>query len=379
MNQEYWVSVWAKRRQDEVVRIPESYKIHADFLQHMEKDEVQSAFVELNTLFQTIYGDMALRPDEYGMPLNLKDKHRVFSHEFSDSGQAPYRPFILLYNLSLLGEISDGGIVTSIEKYKAHKPPPKYLTGVSQNIKNHHFLFEKLMDYGFVFEGLKNNKLSNNDIITTYPDNPNLLHLFKLLADKAHKTDRIQDFLCCHFRLLQNNLETTDYGHGADDVADRITYAEKAFVHKFDETLKAMGFVSKPYGGIECHGVAYYHNDKDMNAKKPYTYRLITRGMDFENVNNEAEKMRLQLRLRNISNCREYLHSCSDSVKQIFTEYTDEGCAKRQNQTCKHGISYEIDSKAYWRCACCHAPFNVKPELTNILAYIKLVELGEKK
>ena len=100
--------------------------------------------------------------------------------------------------------------------------------------------------------------------------------------------------------------------------------------------------------------------------------------MDFENDETTTEKMRLQLRIRNVEKCLPYLESCSDSVKQIFTSHTDEGCQKRFDQTCKHGITYKIDDNQYRRCACCHAPFNVKPKLADIPAYVKLVELGEK-
>lgn len=293
MNQVYWVSFWAKRRQDEVVRVPADYKIHEDFLPHMDKAEVRS-----------------------------------------------------------------------------------------------------------VFEGLKNNKLTNNDISITYPDNPAMLCLLKQLADKAHSTkiiynarslkkeeysrnreaDRICDFLCCHFRLLQDDMNTADYGFGADDVADRVlTDSEKEFAYKLDEALTSTGFVSELYGGIECHGIAYYHSEKDMRSKKPYAYRIMTRGMDFEQPDDEAEKMRLELRIRNVSNCLEYLASCPDSVKSIFTDYSDAGCTARQNNVCKHGIDYKIDGNNYWRCACCGAAFNFKPKLADISHYLKLIELGEKR
>jgi len=400
MNQVYWVSAWAKRRQDEVVRVPAEYKIHTDFFVHMDKTEVQSAFLELNTLFQIIYGDIAVNPDAYGMPLNAKDSYRIFSREFTDSGQAPYRPFILLYNLSICGEIINGGIKVSSEKFKALKPPPKYLSGIDQKISRTNLLFNKLSDFGFVFEGLKNNKLTNSDISITYPDNPAMLYLLKQLADKAHGTkiihnarsikededarnrevDRICDFLCCHFRLLQDDMVTTDYGFGADDVADRVlTDLEKEFVYKLDETLTSTGFVSELYGGIECHGIAYYHSEKALRSKKPYTYRIMTRGMDFEQPDDETKKLRLELRIRNVSNCLDYLTSCPDSVKRIFTDYSDTGCTARQNNACKHGVAYEINGSHYWRCACCGAAFNFKPELADISHYIKLIELGEKK
>jgi len=400
MSEEYWVSTWAKRRQDEVIRPPADYIIHSDFLRSMNEFEVRPAFLQINTLFQNIYNDIAWQPEEFGMPLHLKNEYRVFSKEWQDAGQAPYRPFILLYNLLVCSEVNSSELVVSIEKFKAIRPPPKYLSGIDQKIKRQNFLFNKLADYGFIFDGLKNNKPVNNDITISYPDHPAMLQLLKLLADKAYSTktihnarslkpnedpqqrsvDRLCDFLCCHFRLLQDDMTTANYGNGIDDVADRVhSEVEKEFCYKMDEMLISKGFVFELYGGVECHGIAYYHSEKEMQAKKPYSFRMITRDMDFVQIDDEIEKMRLQLRIRNVNHCIEYLNSCPDSVKQIFTEYSDEGCEKRVNGTCKHGISYEIDNQEYWRFACCHTPFNFKPVITDIPHYIKLVELGEKK
>jgi len=380
MNQEYWVSIWAKRRQDEVIHTPYNYIIHEDFLKHMDKDEIKTSFLELNSLFRYIYSDIAKYPKEFGMPLYSKDEYRLFSKEWRDSGQAPYRPFILLYNLLICGEIIYGtGVAVSIQKYKALKPPPKHLSGIDQKIRQSQVLFKKLTDYGFVFDGLKNNKPATGDIIITYPDNPAILYLLKHLVDKAYCANCLEDFLCCHFRLLQNDIKTVDYGTDVDIISDRVTDEERKIVCAIDSHLKDRGFFAKPYGGIECHGVAYYHNEKDANSKKPYSFRITTRGMDFDVPDDSLKKMRLQLRIRNVSKCVEYVESCPDSIKQIFTEYSDDGCGNRERSSCKHGIEYEIDNKNYWRCACCHAAFNIKPELANIPHYIKLVELGEKK
>jgi len=379
MNHEFWVSVWAKRRYEEVIQIPTEYEIHNDFIKNMDLSEVQSAFLQIRGIFRDVYNDIALYPEEFGMPLNSVEQHRVYSQEWRDSGQAPYRPFILLYNLFACSELSDNGLIVSIEKYKAYKPPPKHLSGIEQKVKYPNFLFNKLVDYGFVFEGLKNNKPSNNDIIISYPDNPNLLYLFKQLADKARNVNRIENFLCCHFRLLQDNMETADYGYGADNMADRVlTDTEKEIVYALDNALTEKGFIPKLYGDIECHGVAYYHSEKDIAAKRPYTYRITTKSMDFENDEKETEKMRLQLRIRKVEKCLPFIETCSDSIKHIFTDHSDEGCSRRLDQTCKHGITYEIEGKNYWRCACCHAPFSIKPKLADIPAYIELINLGER-
>ena len=380
MVQDNWVSVWARRRSDEVVPIPKKYAIHKDFLREMTDDEARSAFAEIHSIFRGIYGGIALCPGEYGMPVFPTNGFRVYSREWRDSGQAPFRPLVLLYNLLLCGEIRGNGLYVSFEKYKAYEPPPKHLSGVDQKIMKPHLLFNKLIEFGFAFEGLKNNRVADNDIIIEYPDNPNVLPMLKRLADKARYTDRLGDFLCCHFRLMQNNMETSDYGTGIEHITDRVgTDNEKTFILEMNETLLNMGHVGKAYGGVECFGFAYYKNEKLMNANGPYSYRVMTRGMDFDNIDTSSEKMRLSLRVRNVSKCGDYLKKCPESVKRIFTEYSDDGCGNRGRGTCRHGVSYELDDVTYWRCGCCHAPFSFKPSISDIPHYVKLVELGEDK
>jgi len=76
----------------------------------------------------------------------------------------------------------------------------------------------------------------------------------------------------------------------------------------------------------------------------------------------------------------EYLQTCPDSVKRIFTDKNDSGCQNHRDNTCRHGVSYEIDGQSYWRCACVSPAFCFQqPKVEDIPHYIKLVELGEKK
>lgn len=373
----YWVSIWAKFRQDEIVRISGNYKIHKDFLLEKNENEIRTAFTQINSLFVNILGDIAESPEEFGMPLYEKERFRQFSQEWRDSGQAPYRPFVLLYNLFTSGYIHNNSVYVSNEKYRNIKPLPKYLSGIDLKVKNQHLLFNKLTDYGFYFEGLKNAKVTGKDIIINYPDNTILLYLFKMLADKAGNTKHLMDFLCCSFRLLQDDMYTTNYGC-IEDMVDKVhTESEKNFVYKMDEVLMSMNFFRKLYGGYEGPGLAYYHSEKIMESKGPYSFRMISRSPDITDLS--IEKMLLGLRIRNVSNCLEYIKTCPDTIKQIFTEKNDIGCEKRRNNICKHGISFNIDDKEYWRCGCCHTAFNFKPKIENIPYYIKLVELGEKK
>ncbi|MCL2577296.1 MAG: hypothetical protein FWE27_04515 [Defluviitaleaceae bacterium] len=236
MQNDYWIYDWAKFRQSEVVSVPKEYKIHSDFTLHADESEIRDAFTQINSLYSIIYGQIADTPEEFGMPMREKEKFRWFSKEWNESGKSPYNPFILLYQLFTCGNIDGNSVVVPINKYK--------------------------------------------DIIISYPDNSSLLHLWKMLADKAYNVGRFDDFLYCSFRLLQDDMRTADYGD-MEDMADKVhAEPEKAFVYKMDETLMSLGLFRKLYGGYEGPGLAYYRSEKIMEAKGPYSFRMISRSSD---------------------------------------------------------------------------------------------------
>lgn len=72
------------------------------------------------------------------------------------------------------------------------------------------------------FEGLKNYKVTNQSILMSYADNTNIMSVLKLMADKAYKTNRLDDFICCYYKLFQNDMNSADYGYSADIVADKM-------------------------------------------------------------------------------------------------------------------------------------------------------------
>lgn len=183
MEKIYWVQEWAKIRQDEVVRLPDSFDVHSCFLNSVSRAEFDSVFDEIWNMYVDIYGDIIESPERFGMPLYKTEEYNCFSAQARESRIAPYRPFHLLYNMLISGDHVNGDFIVDVRKFK-----------IVNKVKNIHILFERLSDYGFYFEGLKNYKVINQDITMSYPDNPNLILVLKLIADKADNTDRLEDF-----------------------------------------------------------------------------------------------------------------------------------------------------------------------------------------
>jgi hypothetical protein len=377
MTDKYWVSHFAELRQDQLIIVPREYAIHTDFRLLGSEEEVRAAFSRLYALYFQIYGGMAQSPEEFGVPLFSKDEYRNFSQQGRDSAWATYRPFVLLYNLFTCGEIDGCSIRTSIEKYRAVKPRLRSESNIDERLTNTHLLFQKLTDCGFIFEGLKNNKSTDKDIIISYPDDTTLLHLWKMLADKTKNIDCIHDFMHCSFRLLQDDMHTKGYSDFEGFIDTFPLESEKAFITEMDKALTSMGLISGRSGRIGC----YYRTESAVRQKSPPSFRIVNvNGYNPWHSEIKPEKAELGLRIRNVDSCMAYLATCPDSVKRIFTEKNDSGCGRHADNTCKHGVGYEIDGKAYWRCGCCDPAIRFeRPNIEDISHYIKLVELGEKR
>lgn len=354
----YWVEEWAKVRENEVVRLPESFKVHESFLENISKADFETAFREIWNIYISIYRDIANSPETFGMPLYKIEQYNSFTSQARDSRKAAYRPFNLLYNLLVSGSFQNGDFLIDINNFKS-----------INKIKNTYILFEKLGDYGFYFEGLKNYKISDKDILMFYSNNDNVMPVFKLMAEKARITNRLIDFLSCHYKLFQDDLNTANYGTGADIVADKMhTREEQEFIYEMDAVLRGMGYCAEPKIWNEGPGYAYYDKESVMKSNGPYHYMMLS----------WKTELILFLRIRNASACLDYLKNCPATVKQIFLR-GDSGCKNRYNNTCKFGQEYTIDGNHYWRCGCCNAPFYFSPIKDDIPHYIKLVELGFKK
>lgn len=358
MDNVYWIQEWAKIRADEVVRLPEVFKLHECFLIYISKADFRSAFKEIWDMYIRIYSDISKFPEAFEMPLYKPEDFNYFTAQARDSRSAAYRPFHLLYNLLISGAFQNGEFVIDTSGFRA-----------INKVKNIPVLFKRLGDYGFFFDGLKNYKTVNQSISMYYSDNENVMQVLKLMADKANAVNRYNDFLCCHYRLFQDDMSTAGYGQSADIVADKMhTKEEQEFIYAMDSILREMNYSAQPKAWNEGQGFAYYDKESVMKANGPYHYWMLS----------WKTKLRLYLRIRNASKCLEYLKQCPDPVKQIFLK-SDRGCEKHTNGTCQFGQTYIIDGVTYWRCGCCNAPFYFYPVKKDIPHYIRLMELGFKK
>ena len=212
-------------------------------------------------------------------------------------------------------------------------------------------------------------------ITLSYPDDPDLLTVLKWMADKAAKFNRRHDFVVCQYRLLQDGMDSVNYGMGADYIADRLhTKEERDCVYKLDSALRALGYVICVEGtgktsGEGNYSIDYFGSEKDIGKLDKTKFRVSSRKME----------LYLCIRARNIQNGAEHIKQCSDVLRDFFIP-GDVGC--RQREGCEnskvHGQAYTIDDVKYWKCGCMTGKFNIimlQPRSEDIPDYLKLSEL----
>lgn len=389
----YWISHWAAIRQLELIRFPQEFTVHPDFLKSMEIKELQTAFRDIWNMFSSIYEDIKNSPEDYNLPLYEIEKYRFYDSHERRAREEVYIPLQFLFHLIAAGKLNES--ILEVQRQDL----PALNTG-----KRYKVIFMKLKEFGFVID---NKPMQTDEQITiSYPDNINCLIVLKMIADKvvsagktasadkaaltdkavsadkaasenivasAAKTEMavgkrrmpyIYDFLQCNYRLLEEAEDTISFGRGIETVADTFhSEKERQFAVEFHKTLMQSGYEENLCGGWEGPAMDY--------TKK--------NGISLFRISSHETRLILYLRIRNAKPCITYLEQCPEKVRDIFRR-SDKGCSNRSNGTCNKAVMYEFEGEQYWRCGCCNPAFYFeKPDVSDIPHYLKLVELGETR
>lgn len=361
------ISKWALVRRRELVDVPKQIKIHKDFLAELSEEEFEDSFRQIHELFYQMYTDMAEHPEEFGMPLYGMAEYNYFSKEARETRTAPWKPFYLLLELFSWGELCNGVIAVDMSTFRK-----------LNQVKTTDVLIRALENYGFFFAGLKNGKLpaSGGVLEIDYPDNRNILLVLSLVAKKVMNTqlknagnyfsNRVafeNGFISWNYKLLWEGLETCSLAEGCAYVADKMhNAADRAAAEKLDDILQKAGHMVSKGDANEGPSLRY------SKGKTPYDFAL-------ESVEGE---LILELRIRNVDKCMEYLKECPERIVEMFRQ-TDAGCQNRVNGTCKYGVKYIFEGEEKWHCGCCGAQFKLHPVEVDMEHYLRLVELGRKR
>lgn len=384
----YYISQWALFRKSELLKLPEDFEIHSDYLKILSKEKIISVIKCVRQMFMNIYQDIADYPERFKMPMieiredELTPRGAPPAKALS-SKWAPYRFFDVLINILISGHIEDGVLaVEDSEKLIEANKTQKMIKLVDHKLQNVDALYSQFDSYGLYLDGLKKYKFTKDTerIILSYPDDPDLLIVLKWMADKAHKFGRRYDFMLCHYRLLQDGVDSINYGFGADYIADRLhTREEQDCVYKLDIELRKAGYVTTQDEGTDIvnggstsgtghFSLFYYKNEKDKGKFDKTIFR----------VSSAKEKLYLRIRTKSIQNGADHIKQCSDEVRKIFIP-GDKGCGNRpgcEGGRLGGGQTYVIDGVSYWKCGCSTGKsVLLQPRSDDIADYIKLEEL----
>ena len=366
MRENYLVSEWALIRRNELVDIPNQFKIHPDFSQTLSHEEFESAYREIGEMFYRMYSDIADSPERFGLPLYKADEYDNFSNQAREARTAPRNLFYFMFWLFACGDFKENVFITDTAQVRK-----------MNKAKKTNLLLEVLCDYGFVFDGIKKYSLSSGDYLEIdYPDNRNVIKVLSAVARKVNNT-QLKDikniysgtvaysnaFIGWNYKVLAEDLHTCSVAEGYDYVADKMhDAADRELIAILDKILTEQGYTRQKGDSNEGPMLRY-------NRKQPiYDYAL----------DSDKGKLLLELRIRNAEKCLEYVKECPERIVEIF-RHSDSGCQNRINGTCKFGVKYEFEKEEKWHCGCCGAPFKIHPVKEDIPHYLKLLELGNKK
>lgn len=366
MKDTYLISEWALIRRNELVDVPEQFEIHSDFLHHLSREDLESAFQQIHEMFYQIYSDMANSPMDFGYPLYLVDEYDYFSKEAREVRTAPWSIFHLLLFMFSCGEYNGTVFVADTTEIRR-----------LNKAKKTNLLLKALTDYGFVFDGIKNYSLSSGkQLEIDYPDNRKVLEVLSMVAKKVRNT-QLRDvsnlysnmvvfgnaFVGWNYKILGEDMQTCSLAEGCDYVADKMhSEKDRAVIDMVHKRLTGQGFTIHKGDANEGPAIRYFRK------QSVYDFALVS----------DKGRLILELRIRNAEACLSYLSECSDRIITMFRA-TDTGCQNRRNGTCKYGVGYVFENEEKWHCGCCGAPFKIQPVEEDIEHYFKLVELGNKR
>lgn len=369
MNNDYIISKWAIIRRNELVDVPEKFEIHKDFLKDLDFNEFEGTFRQIHDLFYQIYTDISLNPENFGFELYKHSDYSYFSIEGREAKSKPRYIFYLMLYIFYSGEYKDDMFIVDVEKFKS-----------ISKVKKTNLLIKALSDYGFIFTGLKDNKITTSliEFEVDYPDNRNILKVLSLIAKKVvdiqlkdvknHFSENVafsNAFISWNYKILQDGLMKYNLAEGVDYLSDKMhNQSEKDFIEAMDKILINEGFYTGKGDSHEGPSIRYYDN----KSKSAYNFALTS----FEG------DLILEMRIRNAEKCMEYLKECPNRILDMF-RHSDKGCQNRINNTCKFGVKYMFENEEKWHCGCFNAQFKIHPTIEDISHYLKLVELGNKR
>lgn len=293
-----------------------------------------------------IYEDMINNPDNYGLPLIEDIEYGEFNPKANDSFNSSKRLLNMLNNISKAGELADGYLVVSKEKFNFYNKSLK----AKDKLQNVRMLIKNLQNFGFVIDAYDDRKAKNFTV--AFPGNKLVINALKgyLQFDKLpHHVYSMHYYFADDEDHLTNNRYSQIFTQYLDG-------DEKGFFICFNEQLIKNNFSCRSNTGYGFT-IEYRINKDDVN----YLVRCYS----------EEKKLKVALRLRKLEKYQEVIKDFSTDVKSLLSTTTCKLC----NEKCNHRFTWEFEGCKYSTCV--YDNFILlnydKSAFKNIDEYIKLL------
>ena len=345
-------------------------------------------FVELTELAKKIYQDMALKPEEYGLLLidvneqNNQAIHLCVKGPLRASRNSLHRTLDVFYALFHSGIVQDNTLIVETQLF----------TSQIKNLKvtYYYLIMNKLIEFGFAFDGYKNNKINGNKLTVTYPSNPKIINTMKVYCDSREILEGEKKYIK-DIEKFKDNFYTYDYKYLVDlkQLPEEVWVHDKIYNWDQDAQKFYIAFYQymKQYSNVEYRGErkgnyylgktaiaeVRYEDDlwkeelsyftvpeyRDIILRNMKTYFVVNLFLHIKGRRNRFDKFPLQI--------IEYMKSKKCQDCNAFIRY------KNQTGKCPHTVIWSYDGEEYKSCSfyCFHFE---NPKIEDIPIYCGILK-----
>lgn len=361
--EQYYVQQFARQSIELLVPIPDKLEIPEKYRSGIDNSEFVSAFHTYQEIINQIYIDVSSMPESFGMaclPIenNPGNYHYGLLGPVTPNENKSRKSFFRLPNVLLalasVGELTpDGGLAINVTNFKNFKNQIS-----SVKITTPEPILERMVDYGFEFEGMPDNfSLRNISHFTLYyPDNRNLLIVLKAFKNIGY----YEHFLSVDYRYMLSDNFNFDLNDILRICGNGIN---RSAVLEIYNKLMEENYIAK----VEYHGGFFgklrFYKSK---SKKEFLTVYIERNFDFK----------IDIRLSKIDSYANKIESLSASIQQQLVLGRD--CINCG--VCKDGSTcFTYKGNAYRKCSviCCGFSLSKLKE-EDIPSVLQLLDLEIK-
>ena len=325
---------------DHIIPVPNDFDANSSCLCGVGKQDFIIGLKALTDIIKSMYADMIQNPSEYGLPLIEDVEYSPFNPKAAESKNSSHRLIVLLHALVQCGELSSDEITVNNRNFSevCKKLKSKY------KITNSKLIFDKLRDFGFVYD----------NFVLSYPDNNDVIPaLYSYMKDNALRENPI---FSLNYFLVMLEVPTRQ-----TIFAGYLSGSEREFFTELNKFMDSEGYVTGSAPDYRNFAIEYVMDSKSEK-------RLLRCYSDFG-------KLRIALKLHNADCYADSIQKMPEKIKQMFRKAS--GC-RFCREPCKMRLTRTFEEIIYADCGYWNG-FDILDYNLDYIDYYKKIILLEAK